>query len=243
MEKIRKLVIGVRPVSKMFRLQSLSGLVIDTILSARGAKPFDDEYYSMIETNNSIGSFRLFNNKLGNSLHVDESNVLFMKSAYECDTNLRPDKMLDEFSAIWSLINKILKINDIRRIGIVGEHQIHIEKKNPSKILMGSLTNISVPQHPSKFHLKYEERRPTKEGLAPDILKSDFININYDYYDSEIDVDHSTIDSLNANLDVQRYYSPLLSSNVADEVKKLHKIFSEEKKKFDTHLKERGICS
>jgi hypothetical protein len=243
MEKIRKFIVGVRPASKMFRLQSLSGLVIDTILSARGSKPFDDEYYSMVETTNSNGSFRLFNSKLGNSLLVDDSNVIFMKNTYECNVNLTPEKMLDEFSAIWPQINKILKINDIRRIGIVGEHQIHIGKKNPNVILMSSLTNILVPQHPSKFHLKYEERRPTKEGIAPDILKSDFININYEYYDSEIDVDHSTIDSLNANIDVQRYYSPLLTSNVTDEVKKLLKMFSEEKKKFDIHLKERGMCS
>lgn len=242
MEKVRKFAIGVRPASKMFRLTSVAGLVIDTVLSARGSKTLDEEYYSTVETTNEYSAFRLQNNKLGNSLHVDVSNVLFSKNTYECDANLAVEKVLDEFSEIWSLINKILKINDIRRIGIVGEHQIHIEKENPNKTLMTSLMSFPAPQYPSKFHLKYEERRTTKEGIAPDILKSDFININYEYYDSELDADHPAIGSLNANLDVQRYFSPLLTSNVSDEVKKLHKIFSEEKKKFDAQLKERGMC-
>ena len=241
MVKIQKFVIGVSLASKMFRLPSLAGLAIDTILSARGSKPLDEEYYSTVETSNEYGAFRLQNKKLGNSLHVDVSNILFSKDTYECEANIAFVKALDEFSTIWLLINKILKINDIRRIGMVGEHQIHIEKQNPNKLLMNSLVKVPVPQFPSKFNLSYEERRPTKEGIAPDIDKSDFINIIYQYYDSVLDVNHSAADSLNANLDVQRYYSPLLTTNVSDEVKKLHKIFIEEKKKFDANMKERWV--
>ncbi len=240
MVKVNKLVLGIRTSLTMFRVAPLSGQIIDEVLSCRGKKPLDDEYYSDVATNLEQGFFMLQNLELGNTLHIDKKNIVFIKDGYEqSNKDISLNKAINEFSFVWNILNERLKVRDIRRIGIVAEHQV--KKNNGSKVLIESFTSLSLPPHPAKFHLKYEERKPTKEGLAPDIEKDDFMNVIYSFYDSEIDTEHPTPDAVNLNIDVQRYYSPLISSNVSKEISNLSRQFENEEKKFISLLKEKGL--
>lgn len=243
MLKIRKFVIGVRPASKMFRVSSLVGEAIDAVLARRGIKPLEDEYYSEVATNIEQGAFQLKSENLVNVLRIDRDNVIFTKDYYNIDKVIDIEAAILEFAAIWSALEDILKIRDIRRIGFVAEHRIYEEKSNASAILMKTLTTIPPPIYPAKFLLRYEERQPTAEGLAPDIKKSDFVNVITDYYDAEVDADHSERDAANANIDVQKYYAPPLSSNVVSEVRKLQKLFNKELERFNKYLASKGITA
>ena len=54
MIKIRKFIIGIRPASKMFRISSLAGQIIDSILSERGTKFREGKYFTEISSNKNI---------------------------------------------------------------------------------------------------------------------------------------------------------------------------------------------
>jgi hypothetical protein len=236
MIKINKIVLGIRTSSVMFRVTSLAGQIIDEILSNRVKEPLDDKYYSEVGTHLEAGRFSLMNKERGNFLLVDGGNIVFTKDCYEqSNKEVSFRNAIKEFTFVWKIIDSHLKVCDVRRIGIVAEHQV--EKDNGSKLLLDSLVNFTAPEHPAKFHLKYEDRRPTAKGNAPDINKSDFTNIIYNFYDSEIDIDHPTPDAVNFNVDLQRYFSPLLSSNISNEIIGLSKMFESEEREFIKLLK------
>ena len=204
-------------------------------------RTIDEKYYTQIARNNETGSYKLFNEELGNVLKLDLDNVIFIKDYYNSTKTFNFNKVLTEFKQIWTIVNDILKLKDIRRIGIVAEHQIDIDKANVNKRLIESLTTFNETNHPAKFLLRFENRCPTKEGIAPDIKKSDFVNVIQDIYDSEFDTENPKKGSFNANIDIQRYYSPLLKANVVEEVKKLNKTFIKETKKLESFLREKGL--
>jgi len=123
MIRINKFSIGIRPVSKMFRMTSLSGLIIDKILSEREFnKHLDEKYYTQIARNNETGNYKLYNKELGNELNLDLNNVVFIKDYYKSAKTFSLNKVLTEFKQIWTIVNDILKLKDIRRIGMVAEH-------------------------------------------------------------------------------------------------------------------------
>lgn len=239
MMSIKKIAIGIRPSSRMFRIPSVIGLIIDTILSERGGKKLPDEYYSEISSNHEKASYRLRNETLGNTLIIDMEHILFVKNYYTIKKHSDIKDVFSEFSCIWQTVNEYLKVKDIRRLGIVSEHQFIVD--NTNKKLLDSLTCFQDVKHPAKFRLNFENRHQTAEGLAPDIERSDFLNVIYDIYDGELDVEHPQKGTVNANLDVQRYFSPLIKSNIPEEVAKLHKIFLKEQAKFESFLKDREL--
>ena len=241
MMRISKLVIGIRPSNKMFRISSIAGNLIDNLLGMRGQKPIDNLYFTEVSRNLEQGSIGLKNEQETNILKIDMDNIIFTKDYYSIGKKLDIEKAIDEFRALWRTINTNLHVKEIRRIGMVAEHRLDADSNSASKTILEKYTNIETNNHPSKMLLRFEDRKPTKEGGIPDIKKSDFINIIRDYYDSTSDIDHPEDDKINANIDVQRYYSPLLTGNVIDEIVKLKKAFNEERKLLNDELKLKGL--
>jgi hypothetical protein len=239
--KIDKFVVGIRTASKMFRIQSVGGVLLDNILALRNKGGLDEDYYTEISISADRFQYSLKNEKLGNMLHMDTDGIVFTKDCYEKVTKVDFEKFISEYSLIWDVINNSLKIEDIRRIGIASEHQISTKDNTCGKHMVDTFTKFKQPAHQGRFHLRFEDRRLTKEGLAPDIKKSDFLNVLYDYYDGESDVEHPNKNTLNANLDVQRYFSPLLKKGCFEETSKLLKIFESEKKTIQEKLKNMGV--
>jgi len=227
----------------MFRLSSLSGLVVDDILAARGKNPLSDEYYKKVSVNiQGIGEVRLINDNNSNSLVLNWNDVIFSKETVDDKEKIHIDSAVEEFEKVWKIIDTTMKIRDVRRIGIFTEYQIGVGVDDVSKRLLNTLTTIKKPAHAAKFSLTYEERRPTVEGIAPDIEKSDMFNIIYSYYDGELDATNPRKQTIKADLDVQRYFYPYTSST-SSEVLKLKKVFIEEKKKLYDFLHDKGIVA
>jgi len=241
MIKINKISIGIRPSSRMFRVTSMAGVLIDNILDLRGGKIIHDEYFSEVFRNLDQGRISLKDEAGTSVLRIDLDNVIFTKDHYESEKKLNIDSVLNEFHELWKSVNGALKIKDIRRIGIVAEHRINLVKNSASKALLENYTSLGSSGHPAKLMLRYEDRRLTKEGAIPDIKKSNFINVIRDYYDSELDVDHPEDDCINSNIDVQQYYSPLFNGTVYEEVIKLRRIFEDEWKRLGEELKSKGL--
>lgn len=97
---VKKFTLGIRPSQKLFRLSSLMGLVIDAVLSCRGEKDIDEEYYSEVSRNVDSSVLLLRNEDRGNILKIDMENVVFTKDLYETDRHFDMDKTIQEFRLI-----------------------------------------------------------------------------------------------------------------------------------------------
>lgn len=124
---------------------------------------------------------------------------------------------------------------------MVAEHRIGPTSGSPSKVLLEAFTKLTSSSHPGKFQLRYEDRSLINSGSPPNLQKDDYLNVIYELYDSETDASHSQQDHINANIDVQRYYSPFLNGNVFDEVNKLKKEFQRQKTNFASDLTAKGL--
>jgi len=240
MPKIRKLVIGVRPAKKIFRLTSQVGLVLDRIVDAVG-DTFPDDYVKLVQKTPDEHHASLISEDGSTALTLNLENILLAKDYYDSHNHCDINKILSEFNSVWSIINSILKLRDIRRIGIYAEYRFQPGKDNASAELLSLFTNLNRDGVLAKANLSFECRHLAKKEEKLDIKKSDFINIIENYYDSELDTEHSAKGVINANIDVQRYFSPLLNSGVESELAKLSREFDKASGDFFDRLKKLGL--
>lgn len=244
MLEIKKFIVGIRPFYRMFRVESIYGVLVDEILALRGVGLIIDEFYKEVLATQTTEKLNVIirNKEFGNHLTISSSDVIFIKDYYDLDEKININKAIDEFQHIWKPISSILKIKDIRRIGLAIEQRSETENSNSSSLLLAKLTNIELKGFPEKFTLRYEDRSPTTGNARPDDKESDFTNIIYSFYDGTLDNEHPKKDTFNANIDYQRYYSPLFNDNVFKEIKNLKSLFDKEKEVFNIKLQEKGLA-
>lgn len=228
MLKIHKFIIGIQPAGRMFRIPSIGGVVVDAILAIRSKSSLSDDYYTEITTRPDGLNFQLHNPDNGNILRIDRDQVVFIKDTFGDNSEINLRSSLREFGDIWKALDPIVNMRGIRRIGIASEQLLQLD--NVNKTLLKTLTRLNVPLHPGKFHIRYEDRWPTRESIAPDIKKDDFINVITEIYDSSLDADHPESGSANINIDVQRYFQPLLEKLSDSDIDRHLKIFEEARK-------------
>jgi len=224
MPSIRKFTIGVLPFAKMFRVHGLGGAATDAVLKLRG-KGLSETYFEEIGVNVERTAYRLTGGDQVNSLHITEESIALTRDYHEADGTFSFKKTLEDFKLIWPAIQSVLSVSDIRRIGMVAEYRYSVPHKHPSIWLRENLVAARTAKVTDKFLLRFEERELAKDGLAPDPKKADFINYIFQYYDSALDASHPTPGYADVNVDVQRYFAPMLTGNVVDECAKLHRHF------------------
>jgi hypothetical protein len=238
---VKKLAIGIKPPVKLFRVDSLWGETVDAILVALDEKAFGKDYYTAVGVSDARDQATIRNDDGSHSLTIAVEHVVFQKNTYGSGAKLNLDKAVDEFVMLWPVLNDVLRMRDVRRIGVVGEARFY-DVTEPSKMLVEKLTRLSAYGHPSKFHLHFERRLATKEGLAPDVAKDDFENLICTFYESSLDTDRKDDRAFNANLDFQRYYAPPLAQNsVVKETRRLFEAFQKHFLEFDKKLNEMGL--
>lgn len=241
MMSVKKLTLGLRPETKAFRVSSLDGLVVDAILDARG-KEIPETYYTQIAETRDTGkanSVSLQNSEKSNALLVDRENITFTKSAYP-NSHINLDETISEFKNVWDVIQKVLKLKGIRRIGLVAEHRFE-PAKNSSMELLRTLTKLPDRANPASFSLHYESRLPIKPGIPIDAVKGAFTNLIYDFYDSALDTSSPEAGKINANLDYQTYYAPSLDARIVDEIETNFYAFKKELVNFEQELVRLGL--
>jgi hypothetical protein len=214
MVRIKKFIVGIKPATKMFRIGTLGGSVIDAVLAARAEKALSEAYFSEVGRASDRVGYLLSNDELGNTLRIEDSNIIFIKDLYDSERKFDLAEILAEWRFLWKVVNGILEVRDVHRIGVAAEHQFESVGGTASNKLHSAFFAGAHPQHAGRFNLQYEERRPAmgKTGL-PDIKKDAFVNVLHHYYDSELDDDHDVKGRINANLDVQKYYSPYFNGS------------------------------
>lgn len=241
---VKKITIGVAPFAKMFRIPAMGGQVVDALLGLR-AKALPDDFFDEVSSETDRRWFRVSKAGGANSLLIHEDNIAFTKDFYGPGGVFDFDKVLSEFKIIWPVVNKVLGVKDIRRIGIACEYRYQVPGGNPSTWIRDNFTKFPSPSNrvAAKMNIRLEEREMATDGKVPDPLKANFINYIYHYYDSSMDVDHPQEGFVNGLLDVQRYFTPVLNGDVPDEVIKLRRSFVAAEKSFDGHLKSLGASN
>lgn len=240
MPKVQKATIGIRPINKMFRVQTRAGDIADAVIGLRGAQ-LSESYFEKVGWLANRQGVAITSEVLGNSLVVDQDNIRFTFDRYDVGARFDFQEMLKDFGAIWTAINSILKVRDIRRIGIVAEHRF--AEADASKRILSQLSNLPLSGHSAKCLLRYE-LRSTPDRSIPDDLKSAFTNLIHEIYDSIGDADHPEPGHINANLDAQYYYAPLFNGNVEGELLGLYnKVYKPASAALFEHLRKQGLAN
>lgn len=239
MAKMRKLTIGVMPFAKMFRVHSLAGAATDAVLELRN-KGLPESYFVEVGSNAERTAYRVSSGDQSRNLHIADENIAFVKDVHDSDDSINFRSTLDEFRIIWGALQKVLAIKNIRRIGMVAEYRFSVKHPHPSVWLRDNLLKFESRRAADKFSLRFEEREFAKDGLAPDPKKADYLNYIYHYYDSAIDASHPNPGFVDVNLDVQRYFAPLLTGDVISELSTLHRHFQRAEQKTLDDMKRLG---
>jgi hypothetical protein len=236
---INKLSVGLAPLAQMFRVTSLSGEIADEIVVNLKEKPIrNSEFFTEFNSPNTA-MVQLRNKERGNSLLVTTGNIVFTQERFGSHVDI--DKFLEAFAQLWRVIDHVLDVQQIRRIGMVAEHRV-FDVDDPSKVLVGALTKYPQPEYSGKFLCAFEKRIPYARAESPVNFKTgEFTNVIHQFYDSELDIDAPQSSAFNVNLDVQRYYSDLTGDGFSDEVKSLRKEFESQWREFHANLKTLGL--
>jgi uncharacterized protein (TIGR04255 family) len=223
MENIKQLIIGIRPVTKMFRVSSVGGQLIDAILAKRDtSKILDSDYYSSVSLNSEGSVVELKGENNENKLRIEHDNILFSKGNYRSKQSYDFNKYFQEFREIWKIVDSILSVKNVRRIGIACESRFETTSGTSSENLISNLTKLPVPSYTQNFAIHYETLRSTKATAIPDPEKGDYVRSITDVYDSHFDKENSQKGFINLNVDVQRFYAPVTNGNISDEVFNLY---------------------
>ncbi|MGB8410942.1 MAG: hypothetical protein WCE58_13665 [Gallionella sp.] len=234
MAKINKATVGILFSEKMFRITSVFGSLTDDLL-ALSAKGIIADTFKTIGRDVHNSQLQLYNKETGVYFSIDLENITYTKDLYDSEANYDFAGHLAEFEALWKVMDSRLKFPSIRRIGYVTEQRVHAGETS-NKLLVEKLSRIKPLGFTAKFLMTFEDRINVGYGGLPDPTKDDFINIIRAYYDSAIDAQHPEVDSINANLDVQRYYNPYLKGEPFADIKKLKKEYDKVALKFNDDL-------
>ncbi len=238
MPKILKATLGIAFSSPMFRLSTYSGQLADELLKLRG-KSVPDEYFATVGRDQQNSTLSLFSNDKGVFFNISQADITYTHDLYSSEEDFSFDAFFKQLQAIWTTTNNILKLPTITRIGYVTEQRYILGSKS-NNLLIEKLTSLKPNGFPARFLLTYDERFNAGHGGLPDPTKDDFINIIRSYYDSSLDIHHPEQNAINANLDVQRYFSPHFSGTPFDEIMKLMKEYEKAAANFSSDWEQMG---
>lgn len=215
-----KLTIGMKTSRPMFRLSAIGGLLIDELLANTTHLKSFSKVFKLVEQDGVKNNFRLSGDN--HNFYVGLNDIQYSIDYYNSKSILDIDYEISRFISLYEVVNNSLEINDIHRIGMVCEYQVSTKTTYVSKELLEKITNYKPDGYPAKFSLQFEQRHPITNAVGiPDFKNLDFWNIIETIYDSEIDTEHSTPESISLMLDVQRYYSPYMNDKPANALKAL----------------------
>ena len=217
MSRILKATVGIRTQTRMFRIRGLGGTIVDAVLQRRGHASLPEDAFAQVGFIADEQGIRLGVPDHGPQLTVTHSDITYQEDCYT-EGLFDFARFHQRFRELWKTVNEILKVTHVRRIGFVTEERL--ENPNPSEALLESLTKWPSQSPVAGFNLRFVER--VSESPSFNEEESAYVNRIYSLYDGLLDKEHPDQGQVNAMLDIQRYFAPLISGNMADELLKLH---------------------
>jgi hypothetical protein len=241
--KFHRIIIGIKLNTKMFRLSSLSGQLIDDMLNLRNTeKEISDDYFTKVSISPNPEDIHvsLTNEDNSHELLFRSSEVILRISAITSDTTVSTERAYKEFELFWKKADKLLHFPAVRRVGFVAELRAKEKTKNSSSNdLMKALLKNGPNNHSGRFHLQYEDQSLKANGEIQNPSTDDYWNTIYTYYSSDRDETPEN-NTINANIDIQKFYAPAKSGALA-ELRKVKERFTRDKTKFKKSLSDMGF--
>ena len=217
----------------------------DAVIASLPDRPFRDPelFTGIAPLPEPPGGVRLQSDDGTRTLSITSEDIVYGKDSYGTNAAIGFETLSEEFLALWQTINGALKIEFVRRIGVVAEHRVP-DVKAPAKVVWEQLSKFPVPRAPARYQCQFEKRTPLPDGGMPDTKTSDFVNVIYSIYDSAVDVDRPVENAINCNIDVQRYYTPVVEGGaVGGSLRRLKEQFDGERHEFYSVLAKLGIST
>lgn len=244
---IQKVVVGVHFNSKMFKIQSMAGSLADSIFEfvKEKKKIFGDDFVTGIAVSTDVLSpgIEIKNESRSHYIRVTSENLTFGICSVNELSSVNVDDSLEKFKILYKHVDKILKLPNARRIGLVTENLLDVPQgKANTNFLVEKILRIQPPQYSGLFELRYEDRELPSSNAIPDADRDDFWNTIYSLYPSERDADMPVRGKVFANIDVQKYYNPS-KSDPCKELGEIRSKFKVKKSEFKNQLKELGLLN
>lgn len=239
--KLKKILVGIRFQQRLFKVFSIGGEIVDSLLDTRGDKGVDDDYFEQISISKEKDAYEVFSIEKGNSCKITLESIIMTKRAVG-DDPIDIDKLRKDVNLFYEKIREILRIREINRIGIIFEFETEVNaSKNVNKFLYDNFLNYTHEGIPSNFTLKTAFKTPTEEGWAnPKDVK--------DYYNAIVQFgvkygeDRNPIeDLLFISLDVQRYFYPPKKAKNGNLINKHFDYSERHLSRFIDGMKEKGL--
>lgn len=199
MSDLKKNVIGITigiRYSRSFRIPDISGDIIDHILYSPDT-PFGTEFFSNVQENSNREK-TLFNKKTSDYLRINTDDLILAFGI--SDDFDKKFKWLRE-EVVPYLANdlfRIYKIENIKRFGIIFTHKLQKNEKLTKAI--ASFTNNNVTEA-DNISLSFSKKGATTEALFRKNV-NDYKNRIYNF--------HEYNEAIQADLDYQYYYEPII---------------------------------
>jgi hypothetical protein len=225
----------------LFRISSLAGEIADEVVAGVKEKPIRNaEYFTEVSPVGGPGGLTLRGKEAANVLTVGTGNITFTQDRYSSRVDI--DKFLEEFGQLWKIIDHVVSIQQVRRIGIVAEHRV-TGISDPSKFLAEKFTRFPASDIAAKFIFGIERRIPLSQATKVNIATDAFTNVITQVYDAELDTQRPEDNAFNINLDVQRYFGGQKHESVVRELPSIRKDFETRWKELQTQVVAMGLIS
>ncbi|MFC1623295.1 hypothetical protein ACFL2R_03715 [Patescibacteria group bacterium] len=187
--------IGIR-YARSFRVPDISGEIIDHILYD-SKTPFGVKFFPNVQENSSREK-TLFNGRTGEYIRINTDDlILAIQVDGDFDKKMKwiSEKVIPYFE---EELFRVYKIKNIKRLGIVFSHKISKNKELSDAI--AAFTDDSV-SNPDNISISFSRKSAVKEALFRRDT-SDYRNKIYNFRELE--------ESVQADLDCQYYYEPLI---------------------------------
>lgn len=193
--KITYITIGIR-IKRSFRMEDIAGNMIDDILNAEGS-PFSDKTFPAVESSHL--QKRLFNEETGEYLRINTDDIILnVRVERNFDVKIEWIKT-DVLGYLGEHLFKKFDIKNIQRFGILFSHELKSSIKLRESITQ-LLTEASVKK-PDRIDISFSKKDTAVEGLLRSGV-DDFKNKIYTLRESD--------EKIEASLDCQYYYTPLM---------------------------------
>lgn len=216
-DEIKWLTLGIK-FNRSFRMTDVTGEIVDDILT-NARSPFNEKIFPKIET--SKWEKVLHNEDTGEYLRVNTDDLI-LSVRVDKDFDIKFEWLKETVLSYFKehLFHKY-KIKNIRRFGVVFLHEIVPNEKLRTSV--GALTNGTIID-PSQITVSFSKKDVAVEGLLKKGV-NDYKNHIYSLQEEG--------KSVNATLDCQYYYDPIIedlrdcfTESILDDAKKhLHESF------------------
>lgn len=221
--QLKKILLGVRFGTRIFRISNLAGIAIDELLLLKKRKKYvkEDDFLE-IGSNMEQNVYGLFSKKTGREVKFLMDDIVISEEIADSNNAIHEEEFKNFCYTVLESGFKSLRINDFKRLGVIHEYELSLpssDKRTIDKAIKENFINFDLSGEPENCTVRFSIKDLAPEaGVIPD---------NSDYYNTIIQIRkaNSVWDAdqkiISLAVDTQKYYAnSQQDSNLESELKR-----------------------